>query len=113
MPARWLLLLLVIALLLTLSCSQGTSPFQPVPNASLFFDLGGSPLYVVNGGQGTAYQVHLYRIYGGSNHWIHNFANRDSMVTLEKFGFDNTYDTLQADWTNPNGTTGTIKVGKP
>lgn len=110
---RWLLLLLAVVLLLALSCSPGSNPVGPIPNASLFFDLGGPTLYIVNGGQGTAYQVHLYRIYGGSNHWIDNFANRDSMVTLEKFGFSVTYDTLEADWTNPNGTTGRFKEAKP
>ncbi len=113
MPAiRWLLLLLVIALLLTLSCSQGTSPFYPpVPDASLFFNLGGSTQYVVNGGQGTAYEVHLWRFYGSGG--LDNFANRDSMVSQERVGFSVTYDSLEANWKNPNGTTGRVRAKKP
>jgi hypothetical protein len=108
MPAmRWLLLLLVIALLLTLSCSQGTNPFQPVPNASLFFNLSGSTKYVVNGGSGTAYEVHLYRCI---NALVDNFANPDSLVSQERYGFTvGPYDSLVVTWKNPNGTPGRVK----
>jgi hypothetical protein len=108
---RSFLLLLLIALLLTLSCSQGTNPIGPVPNASLFFDLGGPTLYVINGGQGTAYEVQLWRFYG--NGGLDRFAQPDSLVSQERYGFSVSYDSLEADWKNPNGTTGRVRAKKP
>lgn len=104
---RWVLFLLGVLLLLTLSCSQGTSPFQPVPDASLFFNLSGTPKYVVNGGSGTAYEVHLYRCI---NTLVDNFANPDSLISQERYGFTvGPYDSLVATWKNPNGTPGRVK----
>ncbi len=104
---RWLLILLAIGLLLALSCSQGTNPFQPVPNASLFFNLSGTPKYVVNGGSGTAYEVRLYRYV---NVLVDNFASLDSLVSQERSSFSvSAYDSLVATWKNPNGTPGRVK----
>lgn len=104
---RGSLFLLSVLLLLTLSCSQGTSPFQPVPDANLFFNLSGTPKYVVNGGSGTAYEVHLYRCI---NTMVDNFANPDSLISQERYGFTvGPYDSLVATWKNPNGTPGRVK----
>jgi len=108
MPAiRWLLLLPLIALLLTLSCSQGTNPFQPVPNASLTFDQTANAEYVVNIGSGTAYDV-LVAQYKGS--YITN-ASMDSIVATGRASFVtlSSRDSAVANWRNPNGTYGHIK----
>jgi hypothetical protein len=103
---RWLLLLLLIALLLVLSCSQGTNPFSPVPNANLFFDQTGTTYFVVNGGQGTAdsvlvsqykaiiYNTFIDSIAPGARVAYSYLAGRDSVV---------------ATWRNPNGTYGRVK----
>jgi hypothetical protein len=108
MPAiRWLLLLLLIALLLTLSCSQGTNPFQPVPNASLTFDKTANAEYVVNIGSGTAYDVHVYQ-------YKPSFIRDTPLDTIPPAGrasFETFVgrDSAVANWRNPNGTYGHIK----
>ncbi len=104
---RWFLLLLVIALLLTLSCSQGTNPFQPVPDASLTFDKTANAEYVVNVGSGTAYNV-LVAQYKGS--YITN-ASIDSIVAAGRASFVtlSSRDSAVANWRNPNGTNGHFK----
>jgi hypothetical protein len=109
---RWLLFLLAIVMLLTLSCSQGSNITGPISNASLFFSLGGPTQYVANEGQGKAYQVHLWSFNGSVG--LFNFANLDSLSSGSNYGFNvTTYDSLEADWTNPNGTTGRVRAKKP
>jgi hypothetical protein len=108
MPSRWFLLFLVIALLLTLSCSQGTSPFYPgVPNASLFFDRTASAEYVVNGGSGTAYDILIAQFNGST---IFN-SRVDSLVSTARASFQtqSPRDSVVATWKNPNGTPGRVK----
>jgi hypothetical protein len=104
---RWFLLLLLIALLLSLSCSQGTNPFQPVPNASLIFDKTANAEYVVNIGSGTAYNV-LVAQYRGS--YIQN-NSLDSLVATARASFPilSPRDSVVANWTNPNGIPGHVK----
>jgi len=104
---RWLLLLLVVALLLTLSCSQGTNPFQPVPNASLTFDKTANAEYVVNIGSGTAYDILIAQFNGST---IFN-SRVDSLVSTARASFQtqSPRDSAVANWRNPNGTYGHIK----
>jgi len=104
---RWFLLLLLIALLLTLSCSQGTNPIGPVPNASLTFDKTANAEYVVNIGSGTAYDV-LVAQYRGS--YIQN-NSVDSLVAAARASFPtlSPRDSVVANWRNPNGIPGHVK----
>jgi hypothetical protein len=104
---RWLLLLLFITLLLTLSCSQGSNPFSVVPNASLFFDKLGNTEFVVNGGSGTAYAILItqYKPIGDYNTSVDSLTSgaRESFTTLPG------RDSVAATWRNPNGTYGRVK----
>jgi hypothetical protein len=109
MPAiRWLLLLLLIALLLTLSCSQGTSPFYPsVPNADLYFSKTGTAEYVVNGGKGTADSVLVFQF--KTSYIESKYIGSLGSTQNASFPILSGRDSAVATWRNPNGTYGHFK----